>query len=253
MMIAEFLSVGSCLPENEQGDTASLLVDGKIMVDTGWFALRNLMRAGAQAKDVKALFFTHMHQDHYLGLPQLLFYLMNSGVGFDHLKIYGPEGVEEVVAQALTFGGYERYYSYFKRPEVQVMQAGDVVRMDGVEVTCVVSQHAIESRGYRFTNVQTGESFAYSGDTAPFDGFGEFAKGCKVVIHEASFDVRETPKDNPYCHASCMDAARMAVIAGAQTLYMVHARGETAEATVEKAKTIFADPRRPVNGERFEF
>ena len=124
MMIAEFLSVGSCLPENEQGDTASLLVDGKIMVDTGWFALRNLMRAGAQAKDVKALFFTHMHQDHYLGLPQFLFYLMNTGVGFEQLSIYGPEGVEGIVAQALTFGGYERHYSYFARPQVHVMQEG---------------------------------------------------------------------------------------------------------------------------------
>ena len=34
-MKTEFLSVGSCLPEFEQADTASLLVDGKIMVDTG--------------------------------------------------------------------------------------------------------------------------------------------------------------------------------------------------------------------------
>lgn len=252
-MVTEFLSVGSCLPENEHGDTASLLVDGKIMVDTGWFALRNLMRAGAKAQDVKTLFFTHMHQDHYLGLPQLLFYLMNAGYGFDHLKIYGPEGVEDIVAQALTFGGYERHYSHFKRPEVHVMQDGDAVSVDGIEVKCVVSRHAIESRSYRFTNPETGGSFAYSGDTAPFDGFGEFAKGCKVVIHEASFDVRETPEDNPYCHSSCMDAARMAAMAGAETLYMVHASERTREATVEKAKTVFADPRRPVNGDRFEF
>ena len=251
-MITEFLSVGSCLPEFEQGDTASLLVERKIMVDTGWFSVRNLLRANAAPKEVRALFFTHMHQDHYLGLPQLLFYLMNSGVGFDHLKIYGPEGVEEIVAQALTFGGYERHYSYYARPEVHVMQEGEVVRVDDIEVRCVESHHAIEGRSYRFTDTKTGGSFAYSGDTAPFDGFGEFAKGCKVVIHEASFDVRETPKDNPYCHSSCMDAARMAMIAGAQTLYMVHAREETREATVEKAKTLIADPRRPHNGDTFE-
>ena len=252
-MIAEFLSVGSCLPENDQGDTVSLLVEGKIMVDTGWFALRNLMRAKVQPQDVRALFFTHMHQDHYLGLPQLLFYLMNAGHGFDHLKIYGPEGVEDVVAQALTFGGYERHYSHFARPEVHVMQEGEVISVDGVEVRCVESHHAIEGRSYRFTDPATGGSFAYSGDTAPYDGFGEFAKGCKVVIHEASFDVRETPADNPYCHSSCTDAARMAVLAGAETLYMVHTGEKTREATIEKAKTIFADPRRPVNGDTFEF
>lgn len=251
-MIAEFLGVGSCLPEHDQADTASLLVEGKIVVDTGWFVLRNLMRAGVQPQDVKAVFFTHMHQDHYLGLPQLLFYLMNAGYGFDHLKIYGPEGVEEIVAQALTFGGYERHYAHFARPYVQVMKEGETVLLDGMEVRCVNSHHAIESRSYRFTDVKTGGSFAYSGDTAPFDEFGEFAKGCKVVVHEASFDVRETPADNPYCHSSCMDAARAALRAGAQTLYMVHANEASREAAVEKAKTLFADSRRPVTGEKFE-
>ena len=252
-MITEFLGVGSCLPEHDQADTASLLVDGKILVDTGWFALRNLMRAGVQPQDVKAVFFTHMHQDHYLGLPQLLFYLMNAGHGFDHLKIYGPEGVEEIVAQALTFGGYERHYAHFARPYVHVMQEGEVVRAEGVEVRCVNSRHAIESRSYRFTDMQTGGSFAYSGDTAPFDEFSEFAKGCKVVVHEASFDVRQTPKDNPYCHSSCTDAARAAANAGAQTLYMVHASEASREATVEKAKELFGDPRRPATGDKFEF
>ena len=252
-MITEFLSVGSCLPDSEQADTASLLVEKKIVVDTGWFILRNLLRAGVKPQDVRALFFTHMHQDHYLGLPQLLFYLMNAGVGFDGLKIYGPEGVEEVVNQALTFGGYEKYYAHFARPEVHVMQDDEVVCVDDVEVRCIHSHHAIEGRSYRFTDKATGGCFAYSGDTAPYDEFAEFAKGCSVVIHEASFDVRETPKDNPYCHSSCMDAAHMALKAGAQKLYMVHASTESREATEIKARTIFANAHRPVNGDTFEF
>ena len=252
-VITEFLSVGSCLPDNADSDTASLLVEKKIVVDTGWFILRNLMRAGIQPEDVQALFFTHMHQDHYLGLPQLLFYLMNAGKGFDGLKIYGPEGVEDVVAQALTFGGYEKYYSHFPRPEVHVIQDDEVICVDGVEVRCIHSHHAIESRSYRFTDPATGGSFAYSGDTAPYDEFAEFARGCRVVIHEVSFGVRETPVNNPYCHSSCMDAARAAVAAGAKTLYMVHAREETREATEKKAATLIPDARRPRNGDTFEF
>ena len=250
-MITEFLGVGACLPENADADTASLLVDKKIVVDTGWFLLRNLLRANVQPGDVRALFFTHMHQDHYLGLAQFLFYLMNGGVGFGGLKIYGPEGVEDVVAQALTSGGYEKYYTHFPRPQVHVMQEDEVVCVEGVEVRCIHSHHAIEGRSYRFTDTATGGSFAYSGDTAPYDAFGEFARGCSVVIHEASFDVRETPQDNPYCHSSCMDAARMAVLAGAKTLYMVHASEKTREATEKKAAQIIPDARRPRSGDTF--
>lgn len=250
-MITEFLGVGSCLPEGEQADTVSLLVDGEILVDTGWFVLRNLMRAGVQPQDVKAVFFTHMHQDHYLGLPQLLFYLMNAGYGFDHLKIYGPEGVEKVVAQALTFGGYEEYYAHFARPEVYVMQETDRIAVGKVQVRCIRSHHAIEGRSYRFADTASGGSFAYSGDTAPFDGFGDFAAGCSVVIHEAAFDVRQTPEDNPYAHSSCMDAARQAQRAGAKTLFMVHAREDSREATIRAARAFVDDARRPVVGERF--
>ena len=167
--------------------------------------------------------------------------------------VAGVGTVEEIVAQALTFGGYEKHYSYYKRPEVHVMQDDEVVCVDGVEVRCIHSHHAIEGRSYRFTNPATGGSFAYSGDTAPYEEFGEFAKGCSVVIHEASFDVRDTPEDNPYCHSSCMDAARAAVAAGAKTLYMVHAREETREATEKKAATLIPDARRPYNGDAFEF
>lgn len=250
-MIVEFLGVGSCRPEFEQADTASLLVNRKIMIDTGWFALRNLMRTDALPQDLRALFFTHMHQDHYLALPQLLFYLMNEGIGFEQLTIYGPEGVEEIVAQALTFGGYEKYYSRFTRPKVRVLQSGETVTIDDVEVRCIASHHAVESRSYRVTDRATGGSFAFSGDTAPYAEFAEFARGCDVVIHEASFATRETPEDNPYCHSSCMDAARAAASVGAKTLYMVHASEASREETVAAAKKIFPDSRRPFTGDTF--
>ncbi len=44
--LVEFLGAGSCLPDYEETDTASLLIDQHIMVDTGWNPVRNLLRAG---------------------------------------------------------------------------------------------------------------------------------------------------------------------------------------------------------------
>ncbi len=59
-----FLGVGSCMPVQEWDDTASLLIDRHIMIDTGWNPVRNLLRVGVNPNDVSHLFFTHMHQDH---------------------------------------------------------------------------------------------------------------------------------------------------------------------------------------------
>ena len=100
-MKIEFLGVGSCMPEYEQADTASLIVNGHILVDKGWHVVRNLLRSNVKPENITHIFFTHMHQDHYLGLAAFLFYLMNGFHTFGNLKIYGPEGVESIVENAV--------------------------------------------------------------------------------------------------------------------------------------------------------
>lgn len=250
-MNVEFLGVGSCMPEYEQADTASLLIDRHILVDTGWHVIRNLLRTGVNPREITAIFFTHMHQDHYLSLTALLFYLMNGEHSFGALEIYGPEDLEQYVNMALTYAGYEKYYADCGRPKIHPLAAEETVSLGDIQVSCIPSRHAVAGRCYKFQDASTGGSFVYSGDTASFEGLAEFARGCDVLIHEASFDVRETPADNPYCHSSAMDAARTAAKAGVKTLYMVHASGASREATLDVAGKIFPDCRRPVERDVF--
>lgn len=250
-MNVEFLGVGSCMPEYEQADTASLLVNRHILVDTGWHVIRNLLRTGVNPRDITALFFTHMHQDHYMSLAALLFYLMNGYHSFGSLEIYGPEDVGKYVDMALTYGGHEMYYSECGTPAVHALAAEQTVSLGDIQVSCIASKHAVPGRCYRFQDIAAGGSFVYSGDTAPFDALAEFARGSDVLIHEASFQTRETPADNPYCHSSAMDAAHAAAKAGVKTLYMVHAASASREATIAAAGEIFPDCRRPMEGDGF--
>ena len=250
-MLVEFLGVGTCMPDNAEEDTASFVVNKHIIVDTGWHVIRNLLRANIKPEAIDTIFFTHMHQDHYLSLTQYLFYLMNGFHTFGDLKIYGPENLEEYVDMALTYAGYEKYYLNCGHPAVIPLKDHDRIELSDVTVSCIPSHHAITGRCYRFTNADGHGSFTCSGDTAKFDELAEFAAGSNVLIHEASFGPNPAPADNSYCHSSAFDAANIAKLANVQTLYMVHSPIRNRAASVEVARRIFPDSRWPVEGEQF--
>ena len=167
-MRVEFLGTGSCLPDNEATDTASLLIERHIMVDTGWNPIRNLLQAGVEPGQVTHLFFTHMHQDHYLGLAQFLFYRITKYQRVDDLTIYGPEGLEEVVRRTLMYAGFdeivvggERRPVADEKPHVVELPGEGEYELNGFSVRFIKSLHTTPSRCYRFTDAN-GKSIVYT-------------------------------------------------------------------------------------------
>lgn len=87
-----FLGVSSAWPGDGE-DTACYLVNGRILIDTGWNAAVNMQTHGARPTDVDYVFFTHCHQDHTMGFPGLFFANMHRAKKrpeADPLKLYGP-------------------------------------------------------------------------------------------------------------------------------------------------------------------
>lgn len=250
-MKVEFLSVGSCMPEMEQADTVSLLLNGHIMVDTGWHAVRNLLRAGIDPKEIRTIFFTHMHQDHYLGLAQFLFYLMNGYHDFGTLCIYGPEDIEEIASLALRYAGYERHYADIPLPKIRQLPSTGKMDFDEIQVRWIPSHHAAPGRCYQFQGLNEKESVTYSGDTARFKEMVDFVHGSKILIHESSFGAHSAPTPNPYGHSSAMDAAKTALKAGVEKLYLVHCGKEGRRAAIEAAQEIFPNTSYPKENETF--
>lgn len=239
------------MPETEQADTVSLLLDGHTMVDTGWHTVRNLLRAGVEPKEIRTIFFTHMHQDHYLGLAQFLFYLMNGHHDFGSLCIYGPEDIEEIAALALRYAGYERHYSDIPLPQILQLPPSGEMSLHGMNVRWIPSHHAAPGRCYRFQGMNEKECITYSGDTARFEEMADFIHGSKILIHESSFGARPAPIPNPYGHSSAIDAANAALKAGVEKLYLVHCGKEGRTAAVEAAQGIFSNTSYPVENETF--
>ena len=68
-------------------DTASFLINNKVIVDTGWNLVENILDLGLNPADFKIVLFTHFHHDHYLALPQFLFYHLNCGKSLNELTL----------------------------------------------------------------------------------------------------------------------------------------------------------------------
>ena len=75
-----FIGTDTCVPQPDD-DTASFLLNDHILVDCGWNAAINMSRFGHTPLDLDWVLITHCHQDHYLGLAGVIFYIGLRGQG----------------------------------------------------------------------------------------------------------------------------------------------------------------------------
>src|SRR5271154_907125 len=93
-----FLGTAGSVPSARRGLPALLLRRGgeRLLFDCGEGTQRQMLRS-IGLLDLDAIFITHVHADHWLGLPGMLksFALRERS---EPLSVYGPEGLEELMA-----------------------------------------------------------------------------------------------------------------------------------------------------------
>src|SRR5579862_61425 len=102
----------------------------RILVDCGEGTQRQLLRAGGLV-DVTDVFITHLHVDHWLGLPGLLqtFSLRDRERPLD---VHGPPGIAELMRLM------RRVYGRLTFPVTVVeLEAGESVRREALEIQAV--------------------------------------------------------------------------------------------------------------------
>ncbi len=250
-----FLGVSSAWPGDGE-DTACYLVNGRILIDTGWNAAVNMQTHGAQPTDVDYVFFTHCHQDHTLGLPGLFFANMHRAKKrpeADPLKLYGPLDLGAVCDGAGALLQVERYPQCVPPHEVELVYPGDKLELAGLEIEVGRSFHPLDARCYRFTDPATGGSVVFSGDTFYHQGLPLFAKDCDVLVHEAAASAdAEIPDLMRSLHSRPQDAAQVAQESGVSTLVLVHCGVGKGQAALTAAKQVFPSVRLGKKGEKLQ-
>lgn len=248
-----FLGTSSVTPEAGH-DTASIMIDRTILVDTGWYGAIRMLQYGFNPMDVQHLFITHCHHDHYIGLPHLLFYLrMRRSERPDRppLTVVGPaQDIQRVVDLARAFLQTDRFPAVECIPSVVPVEPGETVETPSYQVTASPSLHPVQGLVYRFTHKLTGKSLALSGDTAPHPPIIEHVRGVDLLIHEASFGSDTAPAENSALHSGAPDAARVAQAAGVKQLALVHCAAARQADALTAARRIFPNSVWPRDGEQ---
>lgn len=242
------LGTGIPIPNPQRGTACTAVIAGDrvFLVDTGRNCVVTLDQAGIF--DLDAIFYTHYHSDHFIGLGEIL---LNFGVtGVDRsIPVHGPAGAVEVVAgivstyrldldYRITHHG-DKFSEAVMNPAVTEHEPGVVLDEDGLTVTMFpVCHEPIEPAvGYRFE--YRGQVVVVSGDTRVCPDFAAGAEGADLLVSEAENAAMFNPalalaraagntrqlemiEEGMEYHAETLALARMAQEAGVKKLALTH-------------------------------
>jgi ribonuclease Z len=191
-------------PDRSGPATAIVVNDAAYLVDLGPGVVRRAsaasldtgMRRGIKALEPRNLhvaFVTHLHSDHTVGYPDLIFSPWTIGRRVP-LEVYGPNGLKAMTQHLLeayrvdietrtNADGNQREFPDGHRVNAHEVSPGVVYKDANVTVTAFPTKHAMESYGYRFDTPD--RSIVISGDTNPTKATIDACRGCDVLIHEA--------------------------------------------------------------------
>ena len=142
-----FLGTSGSMPTAQRAPTATLLRRGgeRILFDCAEGTQRQLLRSNVGLIELRELFLTHFHADHYLGLPGMLKTFALRGRELP-ITIYGPRGLVELFgALRRIFGKLTYHY------ELVELEAGDVLDRGEYELTAFGVHHGVSAIGYALT------------------------------------------------------------------------------------------------------
>lgn len=248
---------------DRSGPAVAIVVNGAAyLVDCGPGVVRRAAaaeKAGISAlnvKNLKTVFITHLHSDHTLGYPDLIFtpWVLDRA---EPVTAYGPRGLKKMTGHIekawkkdvyVRTHGLEQANSTGYKVVVHEISPGVIYRDANVTVTAFAVKHGIwdQAFGYRFQTAD--RRIVISGDTAPTEAVVQACDGCDVLLHEVynpNGEELKTPHWKEYFqtfHTSPQELGDIARRAHPKLLVLYHQVFEklTEDDLVEEMKKSYA-------------
>lgn len=227
------LGTGTPEPDSTHFGTATLVqVAGEnLLFDCGRGTVIRLHQAGVSPKDVDALFLTHLHSDHTVGIPDL--WLTGWLLGRDRaLRVFGPAGTSQMAAalsQAWAFDvairqqGPEPLLPEGALFESQEIEPGPVYVHGPLKVTAFLVDHGLVKPAFGYRVDYMGHSVVISGDTRFSANLIDYSRGVDCIIHAAWSASAVNPTPPPLRGiASAEDAGRVFAAVRPRLAVVVH-------------------------------
>jgi ribonuclease BN (tRNA processing enzyme) len=164
-----------------------------VLLDCGATSLSALRASGLDPGEVAAVFVSHLHGDHFGGLPFLILHgQFNRRT--EPLTVVGPPGTGQRLAEAMEcmFPGSAAATRRF-RVETAELAPGSRVTVAGVQAAAWAADHPSGGPALALRLTIDGKVVAYTGDTAWTDALIEVAAGADLLIAEAYHRVKSVP------------------------------------------------------------
>ena len=229
-------------PDRSGPSVAIVVNDTPYLVDFGPGVVRRA--EAAYRKGIKGLtmpkltraFVTHLHSDHTVGYPDLIFTPWVAG-RTEPLVVYGPKGIKAMTSNIvrayredieMRVNGLEHADRNGCEVHAHEIKPGVIYKDQNVTVKAFLVKHGSlrEAYGYRFETPD--KTIVISGETGPAESVVENCNGCDVLIHEvysqAGFLKRPAAwqKYHSHFHTSSRELAEIATRARPKLLILYH-------------------------------
>jgi ribonuclease BN (tRNA processing enzyme) len=164
-----------------------------VLVDCGATSLSALKRLGLDPGEVAAVFVSHLHGDHFGGLPFLILDGQFSRRSRP-LAVAGPPGTARRLADTMEclFPGSSAVPRRFG-VEVTELSPGTAATVGGTAVRAWKADHPSGAPALLFRLGLAGKTIAYTGDTAWTGAIADAAADADLLIAEAYYRDRDIP------------------------------------------------------------
>ena len=217
------LGSGTSVPHPRRASAAFWLETsaGSLLLDCSADAAHRMAEENLNWSNLDAVWISHLHLDHCVGLASLLFGLKWAPQTQGRrklLKIYGCEGIKKLLRAIDDSNDYGLFEQPFPIELHEVLVSdGDFELLPGLRAKTFSTPHTRESLAIRITDNDEA-SVVYSSDTGYSEELASFAREVDLLILECSF-WRNKPTAK---HLELVDAMRIARLAEPRTLLLTH-------------------------------
>jgi ribonuclease Z len=201
------LGTGTPVPNPERSGPATAVVVGRrvFLFDAGAGVMRRIAAAGLPIDGVTAVFISHLHSDHTLGLPDLMLTSWVMGRSTP-MSLHGPPGLRRMTDHLVAawgedtvvrVKGLERGRPGGYRVDARETTGGVVYDSADVTVTAIRVPHGEWEHAFAYRVDAGGRSIVISGDTRPSEALERAASGVDVLIHEVYPETRIATENRP--------------------------------------------------------
>jgi ribonuclease BN (tRNA processing enzyme) len=164
-----------------------LLLDDRLLLGLPPSAVPELFRRGKDPAALESIFISHLHADHFFGIPFLLLpYRMGLLKRSEPLHIIGPSGIADAAYEIchLAWPGIHSSGCLGDLPvELTEIQGEGEGQAGAIRFEAVRTSH-FEMLSYGFKIRMDGRTIGYTGDTGDCQGLERIADGVDLLITE---------------------------------------------------------------------